>query len=673
MRVYGQKVTSSLCLTGVTWLLLCVPTHVNSEGGAGVHITNIDGNAEVRYLFDEQKIGTVGETKNEESRPTFEEEIFVRVQGYAYHPNLLRFEVGGGPIWQQSEFNSNFGSNKETEAEFNFMTRLSFLEKKPYPFAFFYDQSHPSLGVGLTGFFQQKNINYGVDAALLESVSPVQLTLKAQTSKTKGQGFDVIVDDTIDTVTIRALKTYNAGDFFELTQTLNESLSLSGNPALPIQQAATDSNTSNLSTRNFFGPDKNIRLSTLSTYSTLDTVIANNNQPFVKNIRVLPDLRWEHSENMYSFYRYNFLESENGPIKTTNQSFFSGLVYLKGDLLNVSVDVHAEDNKSTGQQQNIIGSNGTINYKMPISWGALNMSAGLRYDENKQDSDQLILVIDEPQQFVGTATEVTLNNAFIEQASISVRLTNSTIPLIPGADYEVVSVGSLTTIRRLTGGVINDNDTVLVTYNYLSQGENLRFETLEQNYQFSLDYEDWMNTYVRYRNLNNNLREGTLNFALNDVESTTYGVRINKNFWQNWKVGGEAQFQDNKEDIAPFERESYDVYMQMPVTFVNQSSLRLTAALAQTDNLNSIEDSDITRYTLRFFSRYSRNVRLTYEARQEEDTGGTLRELRREHTANYQWRFRKLSFIVEFRYTDEEQGDFGRERTVMRAILRRDL
>lgn len=673
MRVYGQKITFGLCLIGVAWLLLCAPMRVSSEEISVVHITNVDGNAEVRYLFDEQKIGNVGEPKSEESRPTYEEEIFVRAQGYAYHPNLLRFEVGGGPIWQQSEFNSNLGSNRETEAELNFLTRLSFLEKKPYPFAVYYNQTHPSLSVGLTSRFQQENVNYGVDAALLEPVSPVELTLNAQTSETKGQGFDVVVDDTVDTVTLRARKTYNAGDFFEVVQNWNESVSLSGNPALPIQKAATDSNTTSMNARNFFGQRKKIRLSTVATYSTLDTVIADSNQPSVKNIRFLPDLRWDHSDNLYSFYRYNFLESENGPIKSTNQTLISGLVFLKGDRLNASVDVHAEDNKSTGQQQNIYGSNGSVNYKMPISWGALNMSAGLRYDENKQDAESLIPVLDEPQQFVGTATEVTLNNVFIEQASISVRLTNSTIPLILNSDYEIVPNGSLTIIRRLTGGVINDNDTILVTYNYLSQGENLRFNTLEQNYQFSLDYEDWMNTYIRYRNLNNKLSEGTLNFALNDIESTTYGVKLNKHFWQTWQAGGEAQFQDNKEDIAPFDREAYDVYMQMPVSFIDQSSLRLAAGLAQTDNLNSVEDSDIKRYSLRFFTRYSRNARFTYEARQEEDTGGTLRELRREHTANFQWRFRKLSFTVEARYTDDQQGDFSRERTVMRAILRRDL
>jgi len=673
MRAYGQQTVLGRCLISVFWLMMCASKHVNSAGIPGAHITNFDGNAQARYLFDEQKRGTVGQPQNEESRPTFEQEIFVRAQGFAYHPNLMRFEVGGGPVFQQSEFNSNVGSNSENEADFNFLTRLSFLEKKPYPVAFYYNQTHPSLSVGLTGRFQQENINYGLDAALLEPVSPVQLTLNAQKSETNGQGFDVIVDDTVETVTLRAHRAYNAGDFIELTQNWNQSLSLSGNPALPVQEASTDSNATSLNTRNFFGADKQIRLSTVATYSILDTVIADQKQPDIQNLRIFPDIRWNHSKKLYSFYRYNFQESENGPIETTNQNLVGGLVYLKNEHQNANVDVHAEDNKSTGQQQNIFGSNGSVSYLIPADWGALNMSAGLRLDNNTQDANRFITVIDESHQFFAGQTEVTLSNDFVEEDSISVRLNNSTIELTIDVDYELEFTGSVTIIRRLGAGAINDDDIILVTYNYLSQGEGLDYRTLEQNYQFGLDYEDWFNAFIRYRDLKNNLLAGTLNFPLNDIQSTTYGINLNKHFWQAWQAGAEAQFQDQKEDISPFERETYNIYLQMPVTFINQSSLRLSAGLAHTDNLSSVEDSDLTRYGMRFFMRRSRNSSFAYETSQEEDTGGSLRELRREHAANFQWRFRKLSFIVEARYTDEEQGTFERERTVMRAMLRRDF
>lgn len=661
------------CLLIMTGLLIVPVAGNGAEEFSTFRITNVEGNAQIRYLFDEQKRGSTGQPLTTETRPTYEEEIFIRAQGYAYHPNFLKFEIGGGPVFQQSEFNSNVGSNEDEETNFNFLTRLSFLEKKPYPVALFYNQTHPSLSVGLTGRFQQENINYGIDAALLQPLSPVALTLNLQRTESTGQGFDVIVDDTTDSGTLRAHRDYGSGNFFEITGNVTQSMSRSGNPALPIQDSRSRSNTTNFTSRNFFGHKQQLRLSTVATYNTVDTIIADQNQPFVRNIRILPDLRWNHTENLYSFYRYSLLESDNGPIETTNQNITAGAVYLKDDRLNTSFDVHADDNQSTGQRQEIYGATGSVNYKIPMAWGYVNLSGALRRDDTRQDADTFINVIDESHQFVGTATEVTLNNTFVDTASIIVRLSTNTTPLTLNIDYEIVPNGASIIIRRLVGGVINDNDTILVTYSYLSQGSNLRYISTEQNYQFSVDYHNWLNAYIRYRDLDNDLRQGTLNFPLNNVQSKTYGIKLHQRFWQTWEAGGEVQFQEQDEDIAPFERQSYDVYLQLPLKFITRSSLRVDAGRAKTDNLNSIEDSDLTRYSVRITTVPWLSTRAIYEARYEKDSGGSVREVRREHAISFQWRLRKLTFNAEARRTNEEQGDFERERTVIRAVLRRDF
>ena len=82
---------------------------------------------------------------------------------------------------------------------------------------------------------------------------------------------------------------------------------------------------------------------------------------------------------------------------------------------------------------------------------------------------------------------------------------------------------------------------------------------------------------------------------------------------------------------------------------------------------------NVRGWTLRLQARPWSSSLLSAERSYDEDTGGTIPRRNWATVVQAEWRIRQLTLRAEGRQSREEQGGFVRERTLIRALARRDF
>ncbi len=633
---------------------------------APFRLTDISGKIATRYLLDEQIRGQSGSEDVFQTRPTFEEELFIQTESYIYHPGFLNMDIGAGALLVQQQFDSNAGDNSTNEALFNFLVNLDFLTLKEYPVTLYYQRRHPSVSTSLAGRFLVEETRYGLNASLREPVSPALLTVEAFRINTRGSGFDTSVDDIVDEATFRASKSYGDGDRIALTERLSRRDSSSGSPDLPIQQTISTTNTTDIDARNRFGEDRQFNLVQQLTFS--DQKTEQDITTDVSDTRYYGNLIWSHSEKTQSFYRYQTQRNQRSGIDAVTQRAVVGASHIKGINQSVDGNLYFSTDKNEGFNKQVNGATGSITHTRQFGFGSVQLGAGLSYDRTDQKSTvDFVSVFDEIITLNGSMP-VILRNNFVISGSIIVRNTPKTQVFIEGMDYRLVTTGDATSIERLIGGSIIDGQTVLVDYQY-QPGGTMNFDTTSQSYSINTRLFDYVNLYLRVRDTNNRLRSGTPTTPLNSIRSYQAGIRVDYPLSNGWTVGGEYLYTNQDEDIAPFVRNSFDTYFQ--VALPGLSALRVSAHRETVDNAASLEDVDLVEYRARFTSRPWGRATLSIDADYLEDTGGSLRRLRRGQNLALEWGYRQMRFVVRAQYLIESQGVVDREQTIVKAELSR--
>jgi len=663
----------------VAMLVASLAGPVAAEEIAPFRLTGIDGYASVDYLSDSQSYGTPGGASNTYAISSLQESVFLNTHSYFYHPNFLKMDLGGGPLWVQNRVEENGLSRADRETLYNLTGRLSFLEQKPFPLVLYYEHLNPTVSTSLTQSFIQTNTKYGATWTLRQPLSPVFVVADVFRLRSEGESPTLIVDDQIDQASLRMSTSIGRDGFGQVMYQVSQQDSLGGVPALAIVPTTIENRIASLDTRMLFGANRGIIFSGYMSYHTLSFV--RTDFTLVREDFVLsPDLQWRHSEHLTSFYNYNLYKSSEPQFDTTNQSARTGLIWRDGDNLMVSGDVHGEDSKITGLELQSYGAGLLASYTQPWTNAVLRLNAGAIYDvKDREAAVANINVIGERITLVN-GIPVTLAQEFIDTTTIQVWNTARTqqycpdvLPLPPGcvvADYRIIVIGTRTQIQRLATGNILDGQEVLVDYAFRTGG-TITYNLFNQNYQASLTLYRYYTVFARYLDIDYRLTTGTPTLPLNPVRSTIYGFRVDQPVWQDFMVGGEASYEHHEEEVAPYRRTSYDAYLQLPVLF--RIGTRLTGRRITADYLNSVEDIDLVGWAVQLRATPWIHTTFTAEAAYEEDTGGTLtRSVLRDIVA-LEWRLRQLSVRGDVQYAREEQGGFERERTVIRVLVRRDF
>lgn len=668
------------CVAG---LALGFPGACFAEDIAPFRLTGIEGYASIGYLSDSETTGTSGGPASTYAISNMQEEIFINTHSYFYHPNFLKMELGGGPLGVQNTTELNGVGRKDNELLYNLTGRLNFLEQKSTPLEVYYEHLNPTVTTGLTQSFILTNTRHGATFSVREPLSPVLIVADAFRLHSEGRNATYVVNDDIEQASLRLSTALGVDGYGQLSYQVNHQFSQGGNLDLPILPTSIENHTASFDSRSQLGDKREFVLTNFLNYNTL-TYERTDSTLALENFRFSPDLRWQHSETLSSFYNYNLYKSSedtvNTMIETTNQSVRTGLVHRDADRLSVTADVHGDGNQTTGLSQSSYGAGLQASYMQPWKNTVLRLSAGASYDQkDRVAAAALIYVIGERIQLID-GIPVTLAQEYIDTGTIRVfnlartqEYCPDVIPLPAGctvADYRIIVIGSRTQIQRLATGNILDGQEVLVDYAFQTGG-TAGFNVFDQNYQVSLTLYRNYTTYVRYHDVSYHLTSGLPTLPLNPLRNTLIGLRFDQPFLQEYTLGGEVMFERQDEEVSPFRRESYDAYLQLPSFFRVYS--RFSGQRVFVDYLNSSEDVNLTRWAIQLRSNPWAYTSLTAEASYEEDIGGTLRRATTRDTIGLEWRIRQLLVRAEGGYSRELQGAFERDRTVIRISARRDF
>jgi len=642
-------------------VLSAVPAATMATEIKTFRLTDVDSELALRYLFDEQTFYQTGTKTQQDTRPTFQEEYIIDTNSYVFHPNLLSMELGASLLFDQSRYATLDEESSNNEQLLGYNARLDFLKKKAYPVSVYYDKRNPTVSVGLGGRFLQENIKYGTEMALLQPLSPVQVSLTAYRQLTRGEGFDQLIDDNLEHAQLRLYRPYGKGNHAQLSYQIDNRDSRTGSPNLPITSRTTSTTSAYFDSRNIFGGQRQVQLITNASYNT------QQEYPKRRELRINPMVDWQHSEGLRSFYRINYNDTVEEDIYITQGYLIGGLGYT-GPENNASLDIHAEDNRSSSIDYVNIGSNYMLSHDEAVGTGSIKISYSGSMDYRDQSSaDTLFEVFGEEHEMIGT-TPVTLKREFVDTASIEVWNTGRTQLYIEGLDYRLLDVGSQTQIQRMSSGNIISGQVVLVDYSYQTGG-TFAMDLISNNLRLSWNPSRFYEIYVRYRDSKQKLRKGTPTIQLNSVNSLTWGARADQPFLSGINLGGEFYLENHQEDINPYYRQNYDAYIDLPLPRL--TSLRLSARRQIVDNENSIEDVDLTGYIFRLQTRPWLRARLSYESSYETDTGGSLDRTLKIQRFQLGWAFRQLSLTADASYSTEEQGVTDRQRWAIKCILSR--
>jgi hypothetical protein len=643
---------------------------------APFRITGVDGFFQMTYLRDSNTSTSTGFGESQQLQSSLREELFLNAHGYVYHPGLLSFDIGGGPIFDQSSYGLDGRTTRSDKPLYSFSCQATALRGKPYGGSVFYDHLNPTQSVSPGEILLSQNESYGFNFHLLEPVTPVPLQLDARRSHNTGKSSLQTLDDRIDEIALRLRRNIGRyGDTEMRVQTVRQD-SLSGAIGLPILATTSKSDIVEVDTR--------LRLGARSQYM-LDNLITLEQQAFTADTGRIADTRGarfglnltgNHSEALQTHARYDFISRDEGSGATTSNTLNGGFTYQAAKGLDASLNARGETNDGPEVSAKLAGLDGLATYRHALPVGELTFTYGVAYSVRDQSAraDQAH-VVGERIVLTGT-TPVPLARPQVLATTVVVSNVDRTQSFAPGTDYVLSVVGLTTRIERVVGGNITDGQELLVDYDYATGG-TYAVNELDNSLSVNWGLKNFVNVYARYFDSSPRLASGTPTFELNPATSTIIGTRVDvplKFISPDWLVGGNAEREDRSETISPYSRSSYEVYVQAPLPLVPSGSIRVGARQATMDyDLSPDQSVDQRSYDVRMWTRLRYGVDLSLEATQDHDTGALTDRKRTFAVARAQWRVRAFLATLEVSSTREEQGPVATNRTAGQFVIRRNF
>jgi len=176
----------------------------------------------------------------------------------------------------------------------------------------------------------------------------------------------------------------------------------------------------------------------------------------------------------------------------------------------------------------------------------------------------------------------------------------------------------------------------------------------------------------------NSLIDGKTQFALQNTNSTNYGLRFDFPLTRFFTLGGDSRTEEERSGITPNLRISNNAYIRLKLltsTFVQLSTQ--TTTVDYFDN-EVLRDVDLVRYNLRLRSRPSRRTLMSLSAVAERDLATPIPRETFNILFKWKWSYRKLFFSLDAKAQLETQGAANdsngikrQERKLLRVSLER--
>jgi hypothetical protein len=586
--------------------------------------------------------------------------VGAEVVGSIYHPNLFRFSLSGegGYGWQEtSSFTPNNVEFSRTDTSilqrYNFSGTL--LANKPYAASFIADKGRTFREVDVFNRVTVDTESYG--AILGYNSGPVPFSVALRHMEEEQSEIFLNTSLTQDTLELKATNERNeisrTSLFYNLGQYERDTLGIFRDSG--VYQAVS------LNDLEKFGPGERFMLNSALTYNNVDNDLSPSD-----NLNASESLAVEHSDTIQSFYDYNFNYFASGPVDGTGQFAQAALQHQLYQSLLSRVDIHGDtltvNSPGSTQDQFRYGLGNAEQYSKNLgTWGRLHIGNSARHDwEERQSAGSLFTVIDE------RVTLVDGQLVFLKRPRVLAisRVTDLSgiITYIEGIDYELISHGELTEIRRrFTSRDLPPGATVLVDYTAASDASG-GFTTFAD--QFSVRLELFENLIAVYNRLSWIEHSRTDKFVLEDVFQTETGVELS---WRWFRAGAEYETRESNLIL-------YRAFNLNESIFFNPSSdTTLSMDFRQRWAEFPREGRDVEDYSFvtRFTYRISRYLNYSVAGGVRWEQGGFFDQRQATARTELDFAMGKLKALLGYEFNNDEVGAELRERHFSYLRVRR--
>lgn len=262
-----------------------------------------------------------------------------------------------------------------------------------------------------------------------------------------------------------------------------------------------------------------------------------------------PQLTLQHTDNLKSIYRYQFSQEDYEAYQIETHRADFQLVHQLYTNLTTTFDVFGlyediEDDVNTKQY----GASIDWQYNRKNPFGHLYANLALAYDTEDVSGDNgARVVLNESGTFRGPLG-IILRNRNVVPGSVVVTDSSNRRYYLAGRDFYIASFGEWTQIYRIATGNINDDETVLIDYQYATPADG-QLDTIRTDFALEQRFDCGLIPYYRlsYRNQEVDDSRGFYRFA-DRTDHHRIGVRYEKD---RYTLGAEYEIFDDT--VEPYD------------------------------------------------------------------------------------------------------------------------
>jgi hypothetical protein len=616
-------------------------------------------------------------------------ETSLMTHSYVYHPKFLTLDAGVGVISATNTLQTNDLNVTTREPLYNYSLHGSVLPEKPMHGTFFFDRLNTTPNVGSGESFNQLNDKYGFTTTVMAPLLPMSVLLDVTREANKGEGSQRSLDEKIDRVGISARKEISKYGSTELSFHSVKQDSSNGVNGLPVQNSSQDSQSVAVDTRLKLGSAAQYDVNNLIEYSTQKYGFTQGVASELKDARFGLNYRGYHSASLNSFANLQSNRTTQDLFFNNSNAISGGAIWTIAKDFDVTGGAHANNAQATQSSSRSMGVDATTRYSRPLAIGTGAVNYSLRYEKLDQTAISPFSPVFKERVTITKTKDSPLTYRNINVSTIKVWNSNCTVVdaltgdryCVLGQDYDIVQLGTTTSLRMALGTTTfpTDSAEVFVDYEY-ENGGTYGSAQVDQSLSFTWTLSPQFNVFARYSDSNPKVTSGNPSIALNQIKSLWYGLRATVPVSVRYDLVFTGNLdQENRRDAnqgandSSYVRTSGEFYLrgELPTGFSNDyragmRRVRLVAEIAA----QSVEQ---TSYELAFGWRTSNGLNMVASAQKERDSEMLTERDRSTLSLRALWRYRRFFASADLERTRETQDLYARDRTVGRLTLRRDL
>ncbi|MFG0251584.1 MAG: hypothetical protein ACF8NJ_01770 [Phycisphaerales bacterium JB038] len=579
-----------------------------------------------------------------------EERLVLETEGFYIHPNLLEFTLGGGIRLRQERLDPEGDALDERNDEFlnEFDVDLSFLSRTDNPFSLYARRSENTINRQFGASLDNTITEYGARVQLRWKDAPTMLQVfHREQDQSGGDGaaeYDLVQDTLMWQTQLHLADRQDLTwdytvDFVDESGSARRDDNYERHDALAVHTWE-------------FGEDLTLphRLRSEFRYLKETGLFA------TERMRLAESLDLQHSRTFQTRYDYSYEENERGGVSQRNQQASAGLRHQLFESLLTNADIGASrlevtDTDFTSEER--FGSV-SFDYTKKVPLGEFNSGLTMRLSR-QEDSEQGtdVQVLDQARSFDNSDRILFNRRNFIANSLVLTDLSGLII-YTAGLDYDVTVTGDLVEIRRILGGLIAPNQTVLLDYRIGPEPANTT-DTVVYGVNARYDFQEGPMTglgfYIRYTDQDQSrdtLAQGGL--ADNDVETLVYGTE-----YRYWRLYFQAEQESRDSTLSPFDA------TRLEARYLDRISATDAVLFGATYDRLEFQDvgstSEITRIDGRFNTALTETLRLDLYAAWRDERNSQGDDLQSwEQEVGLSWDYRQTSVRATFRNVMNE-GD----------------